>query len=228
MSGNPNIVDFDFVDSRVEQSRDPGDAAYGFVVGSSLCGEVEMTSVKQVIDHILKNLKPNQKIGVLRIFDHGDSVAQEFGSDDVSHMDLLDRAGKKSVWRQQFLRLNGRFDKDGYIHLAGCKVGQAKDLLMEISKLTGTRVFAATGMQSAARWNTGQYVMADAAWSQKRYKFDTDRPSSSSHRSGIALPMDERVPLFRPMDFAERKLKYARKQAVLEVSKVFDMLRQIK
>ncbi|QDG78756.1 DUF4347 domain-containing protein [Labrenzia sp. PHM005] len=226
MSDNSNVVDFDFVDTRLDSHRD-ADKYYGELVAATMLGEVEMTSVKQVIDHILKNLKPNQKIGVLRIFDHGDSVAQEFGSDDVSHMDLLDRAGKKSAWRQEFLRLNGRFDKDGYIHLAGCKVGQAKELLMEISKLTGTRVFAGTGLQNAFRVNSNTYVMADAAWSTRRYKYDCDSPSSNARYTGIAFPMNEPVPRLRPTDYYKRKFNFARKQVVLQVRSVFEMLREL-
>ncbi|MBO9423904.1 DUF4347 domain-containing protein [Labrenzia sp. R4_1] len=193
MSEN-NLVNFVFLDSRIDTRRNPRDALSGFATAILTTNEIEMTSLKQVVEHVINSLRPNQKIGVLQIIDHGDAVGQEFGSDLITHMFLLGKGLGKLEWRQHLMRLKGKFGKDGYIHLAGCKVGQSVYTMMEISKLTGAPVFAGTGNTTASGHNTGSYVLVDAAKSKLSYRYETGSPSVEALNKGREMPMGSRVP----------------------------------
>lgn len=200
---NSTVVDFDFIDTRIDTEMDLRGGFAGFATAVLTLNEIEMTSLKQVVEHILKNLRPNQKVGALSIYDHGSVFGQEFGSDCVSYMFLVSKNLGKLEWRQHLLRLKGRFAKDGYILLAGCKVGQSMHTMMEISKLTGAPVFAGTGNTTSSGFNTGYYVVVDATKTTTSYRYDTGSPSVEALNKGTKMPMNKPAPRVDMFDKAK-------------------------
>jgi len=155
-------VDFVFIDTRAN-TGDWKTTYHGKFAGWMHSDEIELRTTKQMVDAIFKQLKPGQKIRSLKIVDHGNHKCQEIGDDDAysNSFDKSKTTGKPSQIALQFQRLKGHFSKNGYIWLAGCNVGRARELLTAVSRSTGATVFAGTGQQyHPGDFNDGKYVMA--------------------------------------------------------------------
>lgn len=117
-------------------------------------GEIYMTSVKTMVDNVLRAVGQNS-ISRLNILDHGNPTSLQIGTDWVSMTSL-------SRYSADLRRLNGHFSQNGFVHLHHCKIGQNRPLLIALAGLFGVPVYAGTGSHHALfNFNFGDYVRCD-------------------------------------------------------------------
>jgi hypothetical protein len=100
------------------------DNGYVWVSGAIRFGEVDVGSVKDMVDHILSHLGEDECIGELVIIGHGApgniSVGNGMsGSDSGKEISTTN----VSAWLPELLRLRCKFCEDSVVYLRGCNVG---------------------------------------------------------------------------------------------------------
>jgi hypothetical protein len=124
----------------VAQYSDFWDQYTSFMTGLVRIGEIEVTSVKDMVNKIVAKLsKDNAKMAMLEIFAHGSPNFISIGDDDDIHAFVPKRHMPTLV------RLKPHFTSQGAVVLQVCEVGQARNLLIEMAKTLGVPVFANTG-----------------------------------------------------------------------------------
>lgn len=113
--------DFTFV----EDTED--DNGYDLISGVIRFGEVDVQNVKELVDHVVNNLGPNDCISSITIIGHGSpgniSVGDGQGHDDKKRIGLSNEAD----WGPELDRIACRFCTDGSVYLRGCNTGADAD-----------------------------------------------------------------------------------------------------
>ena len=131
------MADKDF--TFIEDTKD--DNGYDWFSGVLRFGEVDVSSVEEMVDHILNNLEDGDCIGDITIIGHGApgtiSVGNgQSGTDKSKDIGLWNRA----QWTAQLGRLHCRFCDTSRVYLRGCNVGadeEGAQLLFEIQQVLG-------------------------------------------------------------------------------------------
>lgn len=124
----------------VAQYSDPSEQFSSFMTGLVRIGEIEVSSVIDMVNKIVAKLQNgNQRIALLEIYAHGSPKYISLGDTDVIH-DFTPRQHMPTL-----MRLRRHFTSKGAVVLYVCQVGQARNLLLEIAKTIGVPVFASTG-----------------------------------------------------------------------------------
>jgi hypothetical protein len=102
-------------------------------------------TVKEMVDEILASLGPCDCIGELVIEGHGTPGNMEVGNDEISGRSL--NPNNPNGNRDELSRLNGKFCPGGLgrVTLAGCQVGQGRNVLQTLANLLNTNVRAPKG-----------------------------------------------------------------------------------
>jgi hypothetical protein len=137
----------------------------GYAASATREGEIYMANVQSMVDHVIARLwpysrtcspgqRPN-KISRLNVLDHGNPDGLEIGADWITVSTL-------PTFEGELRRLREHFEKDGFVHLQHCHVGNNRALLTSLARVFGVRVFAGTGYHNPVyRCNFGDYVRAE-------------------------------------------------------------------
>jgi hypothetical protein len=98
-------------------------------------GEIDITSVSDMVQKVKRQCGRNHKIRELRIFGHGNTYGQFIGRD------WIDSDSIRS-YRGELVKLYGLFGREGMLTLAGCQVGQNSDLLLKFGDILNVPVRA--------------------------------------------------------------------------------------
>jgi hypothetical protein len=124
----------------VAQYSDFWDQYSSFMVGLVRIGEIDVTSVTDMVNKIIAKLSTdNAKMALLEIFAHGSAQHISIGDDDAIH------AFTPKQHMPTLVRLKTHFTSQGAVVLQVCEVGQAQNVLIEMAKTLGVPVFANTG-----------------------------------------------------------------------------------
>lgn len=100
------------------------DNGYDFFSGLIRFGEVDVASVKDMVDHILSNLGEGECIKEITLIAHGAPGNISVGNgDEGSERGKEISANDPSEWRSDLLKLRCKFCKDSTVYLRGCNVG---------------------------------------------------------------------------------------------------------
>jgi hypothetical protein len=157
----------------VAQYSNPSEQLSSFMTGLVRIGEIEVSSVIDMVNKIVAKLQNgNQRIALLEIYAHGSPKYISLGDTDVIH-DFTPRQHMPTL-----MRLRRHFTSEGAVVLYVCQVGQARNLLLEIAKTIGVPVFASTGdilpNMPLPFFNHGNYVVA--------------RPDGTFDANGVSVP----------------------------------------
>jgi hypothetical protein len=154
----------------------------GWVASAVREGEAYMTDVQSMVDNViaatrlyLRVCTPGQAeyelISRLNIIDHGNPDGIYIGDDYISMQNIEEFAPNLG-------RLRGHFEKNGFVHLQQCDVGQNLPLLQRMANIWQARVYAGTGAHNPVyRFNTGDYVYCDSGEvNQQVCKIGASRP----------------------------------------------------
>ncbi len=143
----------------VEESD--SDNGYNWASGAVRIGEVDVESVKDMVDHVLENLGEDECIGELTIIGHGCP-----GNISVGNGQSGNEAGKEinvfnpGPWRDELHRLRCKFCENSTVYLRGCNVGaddagaELLQMLNEIFQCAG-KIQAPTGL-CRPLWTEGE------------------------------------------------------------------------
>jgi RHS repeat-associated protein len=132
----------------------------GWIDAATHIGEVEMPSLSGMVDNVLSKAGTTP-IHELYISDHGacyddGECGAFFGPGYENFITSLN-----VQTYADFIRLQGHFSPDGYIHLAHCHIGLNQNLLKQIAQAVGVPVYGGTGLDYDVRINGGSYVRCD-------------------------------------------------------------------
>ena len=137
-----------------------GGAVAAYNVIAEMPGTVTMTDTNNMVHNVIDRLQLFRKLNAkrnmsrLNILDHGNGKAMQIGGDTVDDTNIDSFAKILSL-------LKGNFDRDGFVHLQHCEIGQNEKLLAAFARIVNVPVYAGTGYHNGVmRANTGQYVRA--------------------------------------------------------------------
>jgi len=113
----------------------------GWAAAATRLGEIYMTDVTDMVTNVLARIGTST-MSRLNILDHGNPQLFEIGSDMITVATLINH-------EPQLSRLNGHFDKSGFVHLQHCQIGQNQDLLLRLARIFGAPVYAGLDFQNA-------------------------------------------------------------------------------
>lgn len=126
----------------------------GWAASATRIGEVYMSNVVTMVANVMQEVR-NKKISRFNILDHGNSQGIQIGNDWITVKTL-------PAFAPELKKLKPLFEKDGFVHLQHCNIGQNRTLLLSLAKLLGVSVYAGTGKHNPVyRFNFGEYVKAD-------------------------------------------------------------------
>mgnify|MGYP000560212706 CR=1 FL=1 len=132
----------------VEDSKK--DNGYNYFSGVLTWGEVDVKSVKELVDHVDKNVGKKDCIESITIIGHGHPGCISVGAGQGYHSKKAIGVYNENVWGPLLDRLACRFCKGGTVYLRGCNTGADKagaDLLHRIKlRLKCAIVQAPTGV----------------------------------------------------------------------------------
>lgn len=155
------------------------DNGYDWTAGVIRIGEIDASSVSDMVTKILKHLdKEKCCLKSLTIIGHGcpGNISVGNGQEGTDRNKQIN--DNEDVWGPELDKLKARFCKDGKIYLWGCNVGADQagaDKLYKIAKRLGIPVGAPTGTARPA-WTEGEDVEADPN------KKPTPKPAPSSKK----------------------------------------------
>ncbi len=124
----------------VAQYSNLWDQYASFMTGLVRIGEVEVTSVIDMVNKVVAKLSTDRaKMALLEIFAHGAPNYIRIGNNDVIH------AYRPKDIMPILVQLKTYFTSQGAVVLQVCEVGQAQEVLIEMAKTLGVPVFANTG-----------------------------------------------------------------------------------
>jgi hypothetical protein len=114
-------------------------------------GTVWINDVRSMITNVLAKAE-KKKITRLNIIDHGNPTGCYIGTDWITVNNFENFS--------PFLgKLYPAFEKDGFVHLQHCQMGQNKNLMRMFAQIFGVAVYAGTGNEHAGvPYNEGWYV----------------------------------------------------------------------
>lgn len=134
-------------------------AAYNILV--EMPGTVTMTDTNTMVQNVIDRLEffrrfnKNRKMSRLNILDHGNPKQMEIGSDCIDEKNI-------DSFSKILGLLKGKFDRNGFVHLQNCEIGNNEKLLAAFARIINVPVYAGTGSHnSVLRLNTGDYVRAN-------------------------------------------------------------------
>jgi hypothetical protein len=170
------------------------DNGYAWVSGALRFGEVDVGSVKEMVDHILNNLGEEECICEIVIIGHGApgniSVGNGMsGSDPKKEIST----SNTSTWLPELMRLRCKFCDESVVYLRGCNVGagdQGAELLHLISQTLqcAKSAQAPTGVCYPAR-TTGETQTAGRGAEQPPAPLPNPDEPNKSVGSGQRFPL---------------------------------------
>lgn len=139
----------------------------GWLAAATREDEIYMSSVSDMVSKViakLRSMRPYTRVcnparpvaaprmSRLNILDHGSPTGFQVGRDRVG-------IGNFATHQPEFRRLAEYFERDGFIHLQHCRIGQNDVLLRKLAKTVNATVYAGTGDHNPVyRFNFGDYV----------------------------------------------------------------------
>ncbi|MEM7497894.1 MAG: DUF4347 domain-containing protein [Pseudomonadota bacterium] len=139
------------IDGRVDWEAGLRGAFWGPFIALHTRGEARMTSAESMVENVLDLLRPDERIGALRIVDHGSTRHVELGDDVVTPVSFRRHAPALAA-------LAPHFGPSGYAHFVGCHAGLNTALLRAFARLWQVPVFAGRGSTNGLEMNFGGWV----------------------------------------------------------------------
>ncbi len=138
----------------------------GYAAAATRTGELYMTSVRTMVDNVLRHLgasapysrvcapgtPTSARMSRLNVLDHGNTTGVEIGTDWITRANF-------SRFQPDLTRLAGNFDPDGFVHLQHCEAGMNIGLLEMFADTVGAPIVGGRGLHNPVyRANFGYYV----------------------------------------------------------------------
>ncbi|MFC2078791.1 DUF4347 domain-containing protein [Candidatus Bipolaricaulota bacterium] len=125
-------------------------------------GEIQATSVEDMVDKILARLGEDGRIHRLILIGHGSSGNLSMGDGKGHEQGKHIGIGNQAEWTDELDRLKGRFCDNALLTLRGCKTGAKQagaDLVELLADMLGVRVRAPRGTINPL-WVGGEWTKA--------------------------------------------------------------------
>jgi hypothetical protein len=168
----------------------------GFAASALRTGEVYMSDLKSMVANVLKK-KGNYKIRRLDIIDHGNPDWFQIGKDRIGlqrqlSLEVIKKYKVYDLWdiAPELSKLRPAFEHWGFVHLQHCKIGQNKELMVELSKLLNVSIYAGTDYhRPVIRRQDGDYMRADPNGAY----YKVGRPDQETHMTYIGMRPEEKL-----------------------------------